>query len=145
MNLLSFSQKSSIKNSTKNKDFNISEKGYGMLVDGVDTFAVVHIMYIREANGMFIERNYYRNTSDSLKSVDIIRKSMLSDKDNELKELEKEINRYKNITELEKEEADDCGGKYDKLAKKYKRAKLGNKILGVVSGAAGVLLLIVLI
>jgi hypothetical protein len=116
-----------------------------MLVDGVDTFAVVHIMYIREANGMFIERNYYRNISDSLKSVDIIRKSMLSDKDNELKELEKEINRYKNITELEKEEADDCGDKYDKLAKKYKRAKLGNKILGVVSGAAGVLLLIVLI
>lgn len=119
---------------------------YGMLVDEIDTFAVVHIELIKIANKVFIERNYYRNLTDSLVSIDIVKEGKIKDMEKEMESIKEEKDRHINIAKLEKDEADDCEGKYNKLARKYKRAKLGNKIFGTTTiiGIVAVVILLLL-
>lgn len=163
MNLLSFSQNSSERNNiadtltTKewvtdslytdslDTDNILDSYGYGMLVNESDTFAVVHVEFIKVANGIFIERNYYRELNDSLSSIDIVKQGKIDDLENQLFERTEERNRYINIADLQEEEANDCEGKYNKLSKKYKRAKNGNKIFGTSTGILVIVLLILLL
>lgn len=141
MSLSVFSQTSSTRN---NIDFPDS-LGYGMIVDGVDTFAIMHVQMIKKANNIFVERNYYRDLSDSLRAIDILKDGKLKIKNNIIESLRIERNRYIVIADLEKGEADDCEEKYEKLVKKYERSRKGNKFLGGATGVAIIVIAILLI
>ena len=119
--------------------------GYGMLINESDTFAVVHVEFIKVANGIFIERNYYKEVTDSLSSIDIVKQGKIDDLENQLFERTNEKDKYINISDLYKEEADDCEMKYKKLVRKHKRAVNGNKIFGTSTGILAIVLLILLL
>jgi len=132
---------------TAYKDLDISGLGddYGMVIDGVDTFAIVHVEYIRVANGIFIDRDYYRDLSDSLVVMAMEKDTIAAMAFEQIMELEKQLDGKNIIIDLNKEEADDCEKKYNKLTKKYKKSRNTNKFLGVFSGVATVVIVILLL
>lgn len=111
----------------------------GLYVDGVDTFALVDINYIRIANGIFIDRDYYKQALDSLQFMYSEKDTIINLYLNELLETNKKLKSQEEISALYKEESIDCNDKYNKLSSKYKTSKGFNRILVYVSGVAAVI------
>jgi len=120
-------------------------KTYGMVVDGVDTFAIIHIDYIRVANGVFVDKDYYKNLSDFLIVMGMEKDTIIGMAFDEIYELEKKNNHQIEIIDLYKEESDDCEAKYNKISKKLKKSKNANKFLGGLGGVAIIVIVVLLL